>query len=128
MYLILINLILDGPSQMKLDKKESTIDLLNVPSTSKSLPFIVDDKFSSKCDEKQYNISKSLYFVSKNDKSEECDLFSNSSSSIESDISNGPLSENSLDFSSEDSLSNDITEGNTMILGLYIFLNYLVKN
>lgn len=111
---------------MKLDKKEPSIDLLNVPSTSKSIPFIVDDKFSSKSDEKQHTISKSLYFVSKNDKSEECDVFSNSSPSIQSDISNGPLSENSLDFSSEESLSNDITEENTIILGLYIFFNYLV--
>lgn len=126
MYLILIHLILDGPSGMKLDKKESTIDLLNVPSTSKSLPFIVDNTFSNKSDEKQHAISKSLYFVSKNDKSEECNLFSNSSPSIESDISNGSLSENSLDFSSEESLSNDITERDTMMLGMYIFLNYLV--
>lgn len=126
MYLILIHLILDGPSGMKLDKKESTIDLLNVPSTSKSLPFIVDNTFSNKSDEKQHAISKSLYFVSKNDKSEECNLFSNSSPSIESDISNGSLSENSLDFSSEESLSNDITKRDTMMLGMYIFLNYLV--
>lgn len=122
----LINLILDGPSQMKLDKKESSVDFLNVPSTSKSLPFFVEDKLSSKSDEKQHTINKSLYFVPKYDKSEECDLFSNSSPSIESDISNGALSENSLDFSSEESLSNDITEDKTMLLGLYIFLIYLV--
>lgn len=116
-------LILDESSQIKLENNESNINYLDVPSTSKSLAFpMKEDNLSNiKSDEGQQNINKSIYFVSKTNITEKCDLFYNASPSIESDHSTGSFSENSVDFSPDDNVSNDVKDYNTT-LGLYIYL------
>jgi len=48
------------------------------------------------------------------------DVFDNDSPTIESDASIGSFSENSVDFSPEESLSNDAFKGYTMLLVLDI--------
>jgi len=65
------------------------------------------------------NINESIYFISKSMKTQEFNTSSNVSSSIESDNSNGSLSENSVNFSPEESLSED---DNIILQGLFKFL------
>jgi len=65
----------------------------------------------------QQHINESIYFASKSIKTEELNAFINDSPTIESDNSNGSLSENSVNFSPEESLSED----DTILQGLLKF-------
>lgn len=103
-------LILDEPSETKLENKNPSINHHDIPSTSKSPSFLRnEDNVSNKKNNivDQQNINESIYFVSKSIKTQEFKTFSNVSSSIESDNSNGSLSENSVNFSPEENLSED---------------------
>jgi len=119
-------LILDEPSELKLENKEPSISLIDIPSTSKSILSFKESNSSNKMfNENQQDINESSYFRSKFNKTGD-DVFYNTSPSIESDISNGSFSENSVDFSppdfsSEESLSNDVSKNHRMLLGLYVF-------
>ncbi|KAL5237165.1 hypothetical protein ACI65C_004575 [Semiaphis heraclei] len=100
----------DEPSQTNLEKTNPSINHHDIPSTSKSLSFIgkednVSNKNINTVD--QQNINESIYFVSKPIKTQEFNMSSNVSSSIESDNSNGSFSENSVNFSPEESLSEE---------------------
>lgn len=102
--------ILDEPSQTKLENKDPIINHQDIPSTSKSSSFLgnennVSNKKNNIVD--QQNINESIYFASESMKTQEFNMFSNVSSSIESDNSNGSFSENSVNFSPEESLSED---------------------
>ncbi|XP_060858120.1 DNA excision repair protein ERCC-5 isoform X1 [Metopolophium dirhodum] len=100
----------DEPSETKLESKNPSINHHDIPSTSKSPSFLGnEDNVSNKKNNivDQQNINESIYFVSKSIKTQEFKTFSNVSSSIESDNSNGSLSENSVNFSPEESLSED---------------------
>jgi len=87
------------------ENKKLSINQQDVPSTSKYPSFQgkEDNVSNKKMYVDQQNINESIYFVSKSRKSEELNL----SPSIESDNSNGSLSENSVNFSPEDSVSED---------------------
>jgi len=114
-------LILDEPSQIKLENKNPNINHQDIPSTSKSPSFIEnEDKVSNKKNNTvdQQNINESIYFLSKSINTQEFNISSNVSSSIESDNSNGSLSENSVNFSPEESLSED---DNIILPGLFKF-------
>lgn len=114
-------LILDEPSQTKLEKKNPSINHQDIPSTSKSPSFLEnEDNVSNKKNNTvdQQNINESIYFLSKSKNTQESNVFSNVSSSIESDNSNGSLSENSVNFSPEESLSED---DNIILQGLSKF-------
>jgi len=113
-------LILDELSLPKLEKRESSIDFLNVPSTSKSLSMISEDDISNKPKKDLKNINSPLLFSPKSNKSGENDLFSCVSSSRKSDLSDEAFSENSLDFSTEKSSSHDNSDSSTT--GLLSFL------
>ncbi|XP_016661395.1 DNA repair protein complementing XP-G cells homolog isoform X2 [Acyrthosiphon pisum] len=100
----------DEPSQTKLENKNPSINHHDIPSTSKSSSFLGnEDNISNKKNniEDQQIINESIYFVSKSIKTQEFNTLSNVSSSIESDNSNGSFSENSVNFSPEESLSED---------------------
>jgi len=73
----------------------------------------------------QQNINESIYFASKSIKTQELNMFSNVSPSIESDNSNGSLSENSVNFSPEESLSED---DNIILQGLFKFYTNIINN
>lgn len=105
-----------------MENNESSIKYhIDIPSTSKSLSFPTteDNLSNNKSDEHQQNMNKSIYFVPKTENTEDCDVFYNDASplSIESDYLNTSFSENSVDFSPEESVSNDVKDYNT-ILGL----------
>jgi len=108
---ILYYFILDEPSQKKLENTNPSINYHDIPSTSKSF-LEKEDNVSNK------NIHESIYFVSKPTETQESNIFSNVSSSIESDNSNGSLSENSVNFSPEESLSED---DSIILQGLFEF-------
>lgn len=88
-----------------MEERKSGIDNLHIPSTSKSLSPIKDVNFSNNNSvfDQQYSTS-SIYFEPKTDFKK---MFENSPEYHPSDHSNGSFSENSLDFSSEESLSED---------------------
>jgi len=121
-----VTLILDEPNELKLENKEPSISFQDIPSTSKSIsPFKEKNSSNKMSNENQQDINKSLYFMSKSNKTGD-DVFYNTSPSIESDISNGSFSENSVDFSppefsSEENLSNDASKDYRMLLGLDAF-------
>jgi len=105
-----------------LENTYRSINHHDIPSTSKSTSFlekedIVSNKNINILD--QQNINESIYFVSKPIKTQEFNISSNVSSSIESDNSNGSLSENSVNFSPEESVSED---DNIKLQGLLKFL------
>lgn len=109
-------LILDEPSQTKLENKNPSINHQDIPSTSKSPSFLEnEDNVSNKKNNTvdQQNINESIYFPSKSMNTQEFNT-----SSIESDNSNGSLSENSVNFSPEESLSED---DNIILQGLSKF-------
>lgn len=108
-------LLLDEPSQVELEKKESTTtNYLDGPSTSKSLSLVKRDNLFN--DEKQ-TTNNLIYFMDKDDKLEYDDVFYNTSPSVVSNQSHSSFSENSVDFSSDECLSNDVSKNN-MTLGL----------
>ncbi|XP_022161036.1 DNA repair protein complementing XP-G cells homolog isoform X2 [Myzus persicae] len=109
-YLSWVSHTKDEPSQTKLENKDPIINHQDIPSTSKSSSFLgnennVSNKKNNIVD--QQNINESIYFASESMKTQEFNMFSNVSSSIESDNSNGSFSENSVNFSPEESLSED---------------------
>lgn len=117
---IQFNLILDELGPPKLEKRESNIDFLNVPSTSKSLTMTSEDELSNKPNKDLKKINDPLLFLPKSNKSGENDLFSRVSSSRKSDLSDESFSENSFDFSTEKDLSCDNSDSSTT--GLLAFL------
>jgi len=105
-----------------LENTNPSINHHDIPSTSKSSSFLgKEDNVSNKNINivDQQNINESIYFVSKPIKTQEFNISSNVSSSIESDNSNDSFSENSVDFSPEESLSE---EDNIILQGLFKFL------
>lgn len=120
-YWLIFFKILDEPSQKGLKKEEPCTDNLSGPSTSKSLLFEHEGVNISKSDVDQQCINSSEYFESKTDKPTEHNVFYNASLSIESDHSNYSFSENSVDFSPEESLSDNISVDANILLGLYIY-------
>lgn len=103
---MLIILLSDEPTkQTKLEKKESSIYGLGVPSTSKSLLPIKEVDLSKPEIDQQFSNS-SIYFESKMEFEQ---LNDNSPENHLSDYSNRSFSENSLEFSSEESSSEDNT-------------------
>ncbi|KAL4103452.1 hypothetical protein QTP88_018829 [Uroleucon formosanum] len=104
-YLSWVSHTKDEPSQTKLENKNPSINHQDIPSTSKSPSFLEnEDNVSNKKNNTvdQQNINESIYFPSKSMNTQEFNT-----SSIESDNSNGSLSENSVNFSPEESLSED---------------------
>ncbi|XP_026821295.1 DNA repair protein complementing XP-G cells isoform X2 [Rhopalosiphum maidis] len=101
----------DEPSQTKIENTISSINHQDIPSTSKSFLFQEkeDDVSNKRIAMNQQQINESIYFASKSIKTEELNTFINDSPTIESDNSNGSLSENSVNFSPEESLSEDDT-------------------
>lgn len=114
--------ITDEYNQLELKKKESSSVYQSGPSTSKSPSLIVKtDNFSNiKSDDDKQTTNSSIYFMTKTDKIRKDDVFYNSSPSIPSEHSNSSFSENSVDFSSDECLSNDVTKYNNT-LGLNTF-------
>lgn len=112
-------LILDEPSQTKIENTIPSINHQDIPSTSKSFLFQEkeDDVSNKRIALDQQHINESIYFASKSIKTEELNAFINDSPTIESDNSNGSLSENSVNFSPEESLSED----DTILQGLLKF-------
>lgn len=104
---------LDEPNKPESKMRETCNRGLDVPSTSKCTPLIKENEISSnKSSLEQQNITKSIYFASKlNERNEH-----NVSPSLESDHSDFSFSDNSLDFSPEETLSND--EDKAIISGL----------
>ncbi|XP_060847212.1 DNA excision repair protein ERCC-5 isoform X2 [Rhopalosiphum padi] len=101
----------DEPSQTKIENTIPSINHQDIPSTSKSFLFQEkeDDVSNKRIALDQQHINESIYFASKSIKTEELNAFINDSPTIESDNSNGSLSENSVNFSPEESLSEDDT-------------------
>jgi hypothetical protein len=88
-----------------LEGKKSSVDRLDIPSTSKSLSSIKEVYFSNNNpDVDQQCSTSSLYFEPK---TEYKNNIEDSPEYHLSDHSNGSFSENSLEFSSEESLSED---------------------
>lgn len=88
-------------------EKKSSIELWDIPSTSKCLSPIKEYHLSNnKFDFDQKCSDSSIYFESKTEREK---LNGDSPEYHPSDNSIGSLSENSLDFSSEESLSEDNT-------------------
>lgn len=83
----------------------------DVPSTSKCPPMSNDDYSGNKSDYQES--SKSVYFMT-NTRS-----YDNPSPPITSESSNASFSENSLEFSSEESLHHKVTE-EEIVFGLFI--------
>lgn len=76
---------------------------------------IKDDELSNdKLDVNQQYITKSIYFESMSTETEKINVFRNTSPTIESNHSDCSFSENSLDFSSDENVS----ENNSVLLGL----------
>lgn len=100
--------MLDESSQTKKENKNSIINPQDIPSTSKAFPFQEnEDNISKRISVDQQHINESIYFASKSLKTEELNVFNNDSPTIESDNSNDSFSENSVNFSPEESLSED---------------------
>uniref|UniRef100_A0A2H8TPS1 DNA repair protein complementing XP-G cells n=1 Tax=Melanaphis sacchari TaxID=742174 RepID=A0A2H8TPS1_9HEMI len=99
----------DEPSQVKIENKSPIINHRDIPSTSKSFSF--QEKEDNVSNERnavdRQHINESIYFASSSTKTEELNVFRSDSPTIESDNSNGSFSENSVNFSPEESLSED---------------------
>lgn len=107
-WLFLYCLILDESSQTKKENKNAIINPQDIPSTSKTFSFQEnEDNISKRISVDQQHINESIYFASKSIKTEELNIFNNDSPTIESDNSNDSFSENSVNFSPEESLSED---------------------
>lgn len=117
----------EGASTSKSDVDQQYINsskyFVSTPDkpTSKSLFFEHEGASVSKSDVDQQYINSSKYFVSTPDKLSEHNMSYNTSPSIESDHSNYSFSENSVDFSPEENLSDDISDETNILLGLYIY-------
>lgn len=110
---IIINLTLDDPSEIELEKKESSMSNRDLPSTSK-FPSMTKDDYSSYIFDENQQHTKSLYFM------QNSDTFYNTSSLMKSESSSASLSEEK----SEESLPNHVTE-EKIILGLFIIMLYV---
>lgn len=119
-------LILDESSPTKIEEKNPSDDHLNVPSTSKASLLIKENNISDKkSDVDRQNCNESIYFVSKSLKTEELNVLCDVSPSVEFDNSNDSISENSVNFSPEESLPDD----DIILQGLLqIFLKILLTN
>ncbi|XP_027836268.2 DNA excision repair protein ERCC-5 homolog [Aphis gossypii] len=107
-YLSWVSHSIDESSQTKKENKNSIINPQDIPSTSKAFPFQEnEDNISKRISVDQQHINESIYFASKSLKTEELNVFNNDSPTIESDNSNDSFSENSVNFSPEESLSED---------------------
>lgn len=103
-------IIIDEPSKIELEKNESNIDHLHVPSTSKSIsPIIEDSIFSNKSDVDQQDITNLSYLESK------YGTINNNSRPTDSDHSCDSFSEKSFDLTPEEipSSSIEISEGDS---------------
>ncbi|CAH1731205.1 unnamed protein product [Aphis gossypii] len=107
-YLSWVSHSIDESSQTKKENKNSIINPQDIPSTSKAFPFQEnEDNISKRISVDQQHINESIYFASKSLKTEELNVFNNDWPTIESDNSNDSFSENSVNFSPEESLSED---------------------
>lgn len=108
-YLSWVSHSIDESSQTKKENRNSIINPQDIPSTSKAFLFQEneDNIISKRISVDQQHINESIYFASKSIKTEELNIFNNDSPTIESDNSNGSFSENSVNFSPEESLSED---------------------
>lgn len=107
-YLSWVSHSIDESSQTKKENRNSIINPQDIPSTSKAFLFQEnEDNISKRISVDQQHINESIYFASKSIKTEELNIFNNDSPTIESDNSNGSFSENSVNFSPEESLSED---------------------
>lgn len=113
--------LLDEPSKIEFEKKESNIDHLYVPSTSKSISSIHED---DKSDIDQQDITSLSYFESKSG------TINNNSLSIDSDHSSDSFSEKSIYFSLDDipSSSINISEGDSTYVFNVIILTTKINN
>lgn len=114
---------LDEPSKIEKEKQESSIAYQDIPSTSKSVSLNKDDELSNDKLDVNQHINKSIYFESTSYKTEEIDVFRNTSPSIESNHSDCSFSENSLDFSSDENVS----ENDPVLLGLLLIVIILIN-
>ncbi|KAE9525179.1 hypothetical protein AGLY_014423 [Aphis glycines] len=107
-YLSWVSHSIDESSQTKKENKNSIINPQDIPSTSKAFSFQEnEDNISKRISVDQQHINESIYFASKSLKTKELNVFNNDSPTIESDNSNDSFSENSVNFSPEESLSED---------------------